>query len=33
MEWTLPGTVLRIRREDADGVEELFSSCGMTRMR
>ncbi len=26
MEWTLPGTVLRIRREDADGVEERFSS-------
>lgn len=26
MEWTLPGTVLRIRREDADGVEERFSA-------
>lgn len=26
MEWTIPGTVLRIRREDADGVEERFSS-------
>lgn len=26
MEWTLPGTVLRIRREDADGVEERISS-------
>ena len=26
MEWTIPGTVLRIRREDADGVEGRFSS-------
>ena len=26
MKWTIPGTVLQIRREDADGVEELFSS-------
>lgn len=26
MEWTIPGTVLQIRREDADGVEERFSS-------
>ncbi len=26
MEWMIPGTVLRIRREDADGVEERFSS-------
>ena len=26
MEWTIPGTVLRIQREDADGVEERFSS-------
>ncbi|MBO5953901.1 MAG: DUF1836 domain-containing protein [Oscillospiraceae bacterium] len=26
MKWTIPGTVLQIRREDADGVEGLFSS-------
>ena len=26
MNWTIPGTVLRIRREEADGVEERFSS-------
>lgn len=26
MKWTIPGTVLQIRREDADGVEEVFSS-------
>lgn len=26
MKWTIPGTVLQIRREDADGVEDLFSS-------
>lgn len=26
MKWRIPGTVLQIRREDADGVEELFSS-------
>lgn len=26
MKWTIPGTVLQIRREDADRVEELFSS-------
>ena len=26
MEWTIPGTVLQIRREDADGVEERISS-------
>ena len=26
MKWTIPGTVLQIRREDADGVEEQFSS-------
>lgn len=26
MKWTIPGTVLLIRREDADNVEELFSS-------
>ena len=26
MKWRVPGTVLQIRREDADGVEELFSS-------
>lgn len=26
MEWTIPGTVLQIRREDADSVEERFSS-------
>lgn len=26
MKWTIPGTVLQIRREDADSVEELFSS-------
>ncbi len=26
MKWTIPGTVLQIRREEADGVEELFSS-------
>lgn len=26
MKWTIPGTVLQIRQEDADGVEELFSS-------
>ncbi len=26
MKWTIPGTVLQIRREEADGIEELFSS-------
>ena len=26
MKWTIPGTVLQIRREDADSVEDLFSS-------
>jgi len=26
MNWTIPGTVLRIERENADGVEEMFSS-------
>ena len=26
MKWTVPGTVLQIRREDADGVEDQFSS-------
>ena len=26
MKWTIPGTVLRIDRENADGVEEMFSS-------
>lgn len=26
MEWTVPGTVLRIRRENADSVEQMFSS-------
>ncbi|HIT34028.1 MAG TPA: DUF1836 domain-containing protein [Candidatus Faecousia intestinigallinarum] len=26
MNWTLPGTVLQIRREDADNVEALFGS-------
>ena len=26
MKWTVPGTLLQIRREDADGVEEQFSS-------
>lgn len=26
MKWTIPGTVLQISREDADGVEEIFSS-------
>lgn len=26
MKWTIPGTVLRIERENADGVEEMFSS-------
>lgn len=26
MKWNIPGTVLQIRREDADSVEELFSS-------
>lgn len=26
MSWTIPGTVLQIRREDADSVEEIFSS-------
>lgn len=26
MKWMIPGTVLQIRREDADGVEELFTS-------
>lgn len=26
MQWTIPGTVIQIRREDADGVEEQFSS-------
>ncbi len=26
MKWTIPGTVLQIRREDADGVEDIFSS-------
>lgn len=26
MKWTIPGTVLRIERDNADGVEEMFSS-------
>ena len=26
MQWTIPGTVLQIERENADGVEEQFSS-------
>ena len=26
MQWTIPGTVLRIDRDNADGVEEMFSS-------
>ena len=26
MKWTIPGTVLQIRRDEADGVEEMFSS-------
>ena len=26
MKWTVPGTVLRIRREDADNIEDIFSS-------
>lgn len=26
MKWNIPGTVLQIQREDADNVEELFSS-------
>lgn len=26
MKWTIPGTVIQIRREDADSVEELFAS-------
>lgn len=26
MQWKMPGTELQIRREDADGVEEIFSS-------
>ena len=26
MKWTIPGTVLRIERDHADGVEEMFSS-------
>lgn len=26
MKWTIPGTVLQISREDADSVEEMFSS-------
>lgn len=26
MKWTIPGTVLQIRREDADGVEDIFTS-------
>ncbi len=26
MQWTIPGTVLQIERENADGVEERFSS-------
>lgn len=26
MQWTIPGTVLRIERDNADGVEEMFSS-------
>ena len=26
MKWTIPGTVLQIRREDADHIEETFSS-------
>ena len=26
MKWTIPGTVLRIDRDNADGVEEMFSS-------
>ena len=26
MKWTIPGTVLQIAREDADSVEEMFSS-------
>ena len=26
MKWTIPGTVLQIPRDHADGVEEMFSS-------
>ena len=26
MKWTIPGTVLQIQREDADNIEEIFSS-------
>lgn len=26
MKWTIPGTVLQIRREDADRIEEIFGS-------
>ena len=26
MKWTIPGTVLKIQRDHADGVEEMFSS-------
>lgn len=26
MKWNIPGTVLQIRREEADGVDEMFSS-------
>lgn len=26
MKWTVPGTVLQIRREDADNIEDVFSS-------
>lgn len=26
MKWTIPGTVLQIRREDAEHIEEMFSS-------
>jgi len=26
MQWTIPGTVLRIKREDASHIEEIFSS-------
>lgn len=26
MKWNVPGTVLQIRREDADNIEEIFSS-------
>ena len=26
MKWTVPGTVLQIQREDADNIEEIFSS-------